>query len=84
MRPIPWKLWGSEWIQCLVLYYESRKREIRIRCMYECRCDERLQTRTKEFTSLGYTGLIVELEHLQIETRLTDEKFVNVMGEYVT
>jgi hypothetical protein len=28
--------------------------------------------------------LVVELEHLKIETRLIDEKFVNAMGEYVT
>ena len=55
-----------------------------IRCIYECRCDERLQTKTKEFTRLVYTGLVVELEHLKIETRLIDEKFVNTMGEYVT
>ena len=53
------------------------------RCIYECRCDERLQTKTKEFTLLTYTGLVVELEHLKIETRLTDEKFANTMGEYV-
>jgi hypothetical protein len=26
----------------------------------------------------------LELEHLKIETRLIDEKFENVMGEYVT
>jgi hypothetical protein len=26
----------------------------------------------------------VELEHLEIETRLIDEKFANAMGEYVT
>jgi hypothetical protein len=52
--------------------------------MYECRCDERLQTKTKEITHLTYTGLTVELEHLKIETRLTIEKFANVMGEYVT
>jgi hypothetical protein len=38
----------------------------------------------KEFTRLGYTGLVVELEHLKIETRLIDEKFANTMGEYVT
>jgi hypothetical protein len=57
---------------------------LKIRGIYECRCDERLQTKTKEFTRLGYTGLIVELEHLKIETRLIDEKFVNVIGEYVT
>jgi hypothetical protein len=34
--------------------------------MYECRCDERLQSKTKEFTCLIYTGLVVELEHLKI------------------
>ncbi len=30
---------------------------------------------------LVYTGLVVELEHLKIETRLIDEKFVNPMGK---
>ncbi len=64
------------------VYYESRKREVKIRCMYECRCDERLRTKSKEFTHLVYTGLVVELEHLKIETRLIDKK--KVMGEYVT
>ncbi len=68
----------------LVVYHESIKRDLKIRGIYECRCDERLQTKKKEFTHLSYTGLIVELEHLKIETRLIDEKFVNVMGEYVT
>ena len=68
----------------LVVYYESIKRELKIRCMYECRCDERLQTTTKEFTRLAHAGLVVELEHLKIETRLIDKKFANVMGEYVT
>jgi hypothetical protein len=69
-----------------VVYYESIKRELKRRChvIHECRCDERLQTKTKEFTRLTYTGLVVELEHLQIETRLIDEKFANTMGEYVT
>jgi hypothetical protein len=64
-------------------YYESIKRELKIRCIYECRCDERLQSKTKEFTHLTYTGLVVELEHLKIET-LINEKFANAMGEYVT
>jgi hypothetical protein len=68
----------------LVVYYESIKRELKIRCIYECRCDERLQSKTKEFTLLTYTGLVVELEHLKIETRLIHEKFANAMGEYVT
>ena len=64
--------------------YESIKRELKTRSIYECRCDERLQTKTKEFTRLSYTGLVVELEYLKIETRLIDERFANAMGEYVT
>jgi hypothetical protein len=60
------------------------KRELKIRRIYECRCDERLQTKTKEITLLTYTGLVVELEHLKIEKRCIDEKFANTMGEYVT
>jgi hypothetical protein len=45
----------------IVVYYESIKLELKIRCIYECRCDERLQTQTKEFTLLTYTGLVVEV-----------------------
>ena len=67
-----------------VVYYESIKRKLKIRPIYECRCDERLKTKAKEFTRLSYTGLFGGLEHLKIETRLIDEKIVNVMGEYVT
>ena len=67
----------------MVVYYESITREVKIRCIYECRCDERLQTKTKKFTHLAYTGLVVELEHLKIETRLMNEKFTSVMGECV-
>ncbi len=66
-----------------VVYYESVKREIKIRQIYVCQCDIRLKTNVEEFTRLTYTGLY-GLEHLKIETRLIDEKFVNVMGEYVT
>ena len=57
---------------------------IKTHSFIECRCDERLQTKTKELTRLTYTGLVVELEHLKMETRLIDEKFANAMGEYVT
>ncbi len=46
-----------------------------------CRCYERLQPNTKEFTRLTYTELVLELEHLKIETRLITEMFANVMGE---
>ena len=68
-------------IYLLVVYYESIKRELKIRGIYECRCDERLQTKTKRFTGLPYTGLVLELEHLKIETRLISERFANAMGE---
>ena len=71
-------------VSTVVVYYESIKRDLKIRCIYECRCDERLQTKTKEFTRRTYTGLVVELEHLKIETRLINEKCASAMGEYVT
>jgi hypothetical protein len=51
--------------------------------IYECRYDERLKTNTEESTHLAYTGLFGELEHLKIETRIIDEMFASVMGEYV-
>ncbi len=61
------------------VYYESMKRKVKIQAIYECRCDGRLQT--KRFTHLSYTGLVVELEHLKIKTRLTNEKLASVKGE---
>ena len=66
------------------VYYESIKRKLKIRPIYECRFDERLQTKAKESTRLTYTGFLGGLEHLKIETRLIDEKIVNALGEYVT
>jgi hypothetical protein len=51
--------------------------------MYECRCDERLKTKAEESTRLTYIGLVGELEHLKIMTRLIDEMFASVMGECV-
>jgi hypothetical protein len=51
--------------------------------MYECRYDERLNGKAEESTRLTYTGFLGELEHLNIETRLVDEMFASVMGEYV-
>ena len=63
------------------VYYESIKREPKIRGIYECRCDERLQTKSKEFTRLVYTGLVLELEHLKTETRLIIMMFASGMGE---
>ena len=64
------------------VYYESIKWDLKTRPIYECRCDERLETKTEESTRLVYTGLLGKLEHLKIQTRLTDEMFVSVMGEW--
>jgi hypothetical protein len=61
------------------VYYESMKRILKIKPIYECRCNGRLQT--KRFIRLTHTGLVVELEHLKINTRLTNEKFTSVKGE---
>jgi hypothetical protein len=66
-----------------VVYYESLKRDLKTKPIYEFRCDERLKTKVEESTLLGYTQLVVELEHLKIETRLIDEMFESEMGEYV-
>jgi hypothetical protein len=66
-----------------VVYYESIKRELKIKPIHECRCDERLKTKAEESARLGYTGFLGELEHLKIKTRLIDEKFQSVMGECV-
>jgi hypothetical protein len=60
------------------VYYESMERKL-LKPIYECRCNGRLQT--KRFTHLTHTGSVVELEHLKIKTRLTNEKFASVKGE---
>jgi hypothetical protein len=39
----------------VVVYYESMKRKLKIKPIYECRCNGRLQT--KRFTRLPHTGL---------------------------
>jgi hypothetical protein len=62
-----------------VVYYESMKWNLKIKPIYECRCNGRLQT--KRFTRLTHTESVVELEHLKIKTRLTNEKFAIVKGE---
>ena len=59
--------------------YSRFHNALKIKPIYECRCDERLPT--KRFTRLSHTGLVVELEYLKIKTRLTNEKFASVKGE---
>ena len=64
-------------------YYESIKQELNRKLTYECRWDERPKVKDEGSTRLTYTGLRGELEHLTIKTRLIDERFASVMGEYV-
>ncbi len=63
------------------VYYETIKREPKIKPNSECRCDEGLKTKAEESTRLSDTGLFGELEHIKIKTRLIDEKFASVMGD---
>ena len=65
----------------MFVYYESLKRELKTKPIYEFRCDETLQTKSEEFTRLTCTLLCSELEHLKIEVRLIDKKFASVKGE---
>ena len=58
------------------------KRELQTRPIYECRCDERLKTKSEGSTRLVLLGC-VGVELLKIETRLIDERFASVMGECV-
>ena len=55
----------SSTVPTLFVYYESIKRELKIRPIYECRCDERLKTKAEESTRLSYTGLLGELGELE-------------------
>jgi hypothetical protein len=48
------------------VYYESIKREIQRRPIYECRSEERLKIKTEGSTHLVYTGFVGGLEHLKI------------------
>jgi hypothetical protein len=65
----------------IFIYYESTKRKLKTKYICGCRCHERLQPNTKEFTCLSYTELVLELQNLKIETRLITEMFANVMCE---
>ncbi len=66
-----------------VYYYETIKRELNRRPIYEYRCDERLKAKAEGSTRVTYTGLNEGLGPLKIETRLMNERFASVMGECV-
>ena len=40
-----------------IVYYESIKRDLKTKLIYECRCDERLKTKVEESTRLASTAL---------------------------
>ncbi len=67
----------------IVVYYETIKRELYKRLIYECRCDARLKAQVEGSTCLSYTGLREGLEQVKIETKLTNERFASAMGECV-
>ena len=70
----------------LFVYYETIKRELNRRLIYECRCDERLKSKDEViFTSHIHwvPRGIGTVEHPKIETRLIDESFSSVMNECV-
>ncbi len=67
----------------IYVYYETIKRDLKIRVIYECRWDERLKMKPEGSTRLSYTGFRGGLEHLKIETNLINDSFVSVMGECV-
>ena len=69
---------------CGFFYYEQQiKRELNRIHMGGCRCNERLKDKTDGCKSLTYTGLLGDVEHLTIETRLIVKSFEYVMGECV-
>jgi hypothetical protein len=68
---------------CNIVYYETIERWVNRRLTYECRWDERLKAKAEGSTRLAYTGWRGGLEHLKIESRLINESFASVMGEYV-
>jgi hypothetical protein len=67
----------------MFVYYETIKRELKTRLIYECGCDERLKVIVERSTHLTYTVFHGGHQHLKIKTRLIDKKFASVMGECV-
>ncbi len=65
-------MYGGLELLKIVVYYESIKREIKIKPVSESRCDERLKTKIEESTCLSDIGLFGVLEHLKIKTKTQD------------
>ena len=52
-----WVVMTDAPVKVVVVYYESIKRELQTKLIYECRCDERLKTKVEESALLGCTVL---------------------------
>jgi len=66
-KPVQATLRTLGWTKSIFfVYYESIKREVKRRPMYEYRCDERLKVTGEGSTRLVHTGLGGGLEHLKI------------------
>ena len=79
------------WVQEILIYYESIKRELKTSPIYECRCDERLKSRVEESTHLAFTESIVYYESIkrELKTKLIyecrcDERLKTKVEEEVT
>jgi hypothetical protein len=70
---------GSLNLFCFVVYYESIKRELKIKPIYECQCDGRLQT--KRFTCLTYTRVRVNLVQTEKKVKKTKSFFACRNGQ---
>jgi len=46
----------------IYVYFESINRELKIKPIYQCRGDERLQTKTKKFNVVYYESIKRELK----------------------
>jgi hypothetical protein len=76
----------NSWYSCRLLLFCTRelKKDLYILIVInECRCDERLKSKTERSTLLSYTVFHGGMEHLKIERRLIDERFESVVGECV-
>ncbi len=66
-------------LKILFVYYETIKRDLNQRLIFEYRCDENPKVNTERSTRLVYTVLNGGLELLKIETRLINENFASVI-----
>jgi hypothetical protein len=66
--------------EVMIVYYESMKRNL-IQNLYMS-VGVMEDYKLRDLLASHTLGLVVELEHLKIKTRLTNEKFASVKGEY--